>query len=75
MCVVEGLEGVHLAVCAWVIGESGCVWSVMGAVLAVVVCFWCDGFAFCAEVLLVSFQLVWVCAGAGFVGVVECYGC
>ena len=70
MCVVEDFLGVHLAVCAWDIGESKCIWSVMGAVLAVVVCVWCDGFAFFAEVLLVSFQLLWVCAGAGFVRVV-----
>ena len=55
MCVVEGLKGVHLAVGAWGIGESGRVWSVMRAVLTVVVCLRCDGFAFCAEVLLVSF--------------------
>ena len=55
MCVVEGLKGVHLAVGAWGIGESGRVGSVMRAVLTVVVCLRCDGFAFCAEVLLVSF--------------------
>ena len=55
MCVVEDLKGVHLAVDAWGIGESGRVWSVVRAVLAGVVCLRCDGFAFCAEVLLVSF--------------------
>ena len=55
MCIVEGLKGVHLAVGAWGIGESGCVWAVMGAVLTGVVCLRCDGFALCAEVLLVSF--------------------
>ena len=55
MCVVEGLKGVHLAVGAWGIGESGRVWSVMGAVLTGVICRRCDGVAFCAEVLLVFF--------------------
>ena len=43
---------------AWDIWESVCIWSVIGAVLAVVVCVWDDGVAFGTEVFLVSFKVL-----------------